>query len=135
MNIPDSPEALFEDLGSRFLKDSDLSKLHPLSQKVARAVFTSLVKGELNDLAFLESMVTLAMIWRDLNGNNGHTMINEFRKSRLKPDLEDIASLIVSSRIDQQLSGILLQLSIIPQMFKEANMDGDDAPYYSFTDD
>lgn len=71
MSIPDTPEALFEQLGetSLHVMYPHFEDLSPRHQKLLRFLHTELTKGQLTDATFLDSLSFITMIWLQFNSN------------------------------------------------------------------
>lgn len=71
MSIPDTPEALFEQLGETSLHVMwpHFDALPVRHQKLLRLLHTELVKGQLSDKTFLDSLTFITMVWINLNAS------------------------------------------------------------------
>ena len=69
MQIPDSPEALFEELADSSIRElyPRYDELEPRNQKLVRLLHTELTKGELCDRTFQQFVGFILVLWRSFN--------------------------------------------------------------------
>lgn len=69
MQIPDSPEALFERLSDSNVREMfpNFDALRPRHRKLVHLLHTELTKGELSDAAFMDSIAFITQLWRCFN--------------------------------------------------------------------
>ncbi len=69
MQIPDSPEALFEHLSDSSVREmfSNYDALRPRHRKLVHLLHTELTKGELSDSAFMDTIAFITLLWRCFN--------------------------------------------------------------------
>lgn len=115
MQIPDTPEALFEQLAEPSLREMfpKYDSLSPRNQKMVRLLHTELTKGELTDRTFLEFVGFTLVLWRSFNYSaicaNQHLIDSE---DEIDTDWVDAATQL--ARLDQFLCGLLSALDAMP---------------------
>jgi hypothetical protein len=69
MQIPDTPEALFEHLSDSNVREmfSNYDALRPRHRKLVHLLHTELTKGELSDASFMDTIVFITQLWRCFN--------------------------------------------------------------------
>lgn len=115
MQIPDSPEALFEALAEPSLRElyPRFDELEPRNQKLIRLLHTELTKGELSDRTFQQFVGFILVLWRSFN--NSVLIANAIRidtEDEIDTDWVDTASHL--ARMDQYLVGLLTTLEPLP---------------------
>ena len=96
MQIPDTPEELFERLSDSSVRDifSNYDELKPRHRKLVHLFHTELTKGNLSDAVFLDSLAFITVLWRCFNA----TAIHQIEK--LIYDNYDIYTAWVQAAID-----------------------------------
>ena len=69
MNIPDTPEQLFEQLGDETIRElfPNFERLSPTQRKIVQVFHTELTKGQLNDETFMETISLSMHLWGYFN--------------------------------------------------------------------
>lgn len=115
MQIPDSPEQLFEELAEPTLRElfPTFDKLEPRNQKLVRLLHTELAKGELSDGSFQQFVGFIVLLWRSFNA--GAMQRNDARLA-METDIEEdwIEAATGLHRMDQFLTGLLAYLNAMP---------------------
>jgi hypothetical protein len=116
MSIPDTPEALFEQLAEPTLRQlfPHYDAMRPRNQKLVRLLHTELTKGQLTDAAFSELVGLMLVLWR--NFNHAALVANQERldsEDEIDTDWVDAASSL--TRLDQYLAGLLAALHALPE--------------------
>ena len=115
MDIPATPEALFEALAEPSLREvfPSYDKLKPRNQKMVKLLHTELTKGELTDAAFLEFVAFIAVLWRQFNGAAlASRQVQIETEDEIDTDWVDAA--LHLSRMDQFLNALLGQMECMP---------------------
>lgn len=96
MQIPDTPEELFERLSDSSVRDifSNYDELKPRHRKLVHLFHTELTKGNLSDSVFLDSLAFITVLWRCFNT----TAIHQIEK--LIDENDDIDTAWVQAAID-----------------------------------
>lgn len=130
MDIPATPEALFEALAEPSLRDvfPSYDKLKPRNQKLVKLLHTELTKGELTDYAFLEFAAFIAVLWRQFNGA-ALAAREEQIETEDEIDTDWVNAAIHLSRMDQFLNALLKQLEAMPGQEGEIGERSCDSQY------
>lgn len=115
MSIPDTPEALFEQLAEPTLRQlfPHYDAMRPRNQKLVRLLHTELTKGQLTDAAFTELVGLLLVLWR--NFNHAALVANQDRLDRADEiDTDWVDAACALTRLDQYLAGLLASLHALP---------------------
>lgn len=69
MQIPDSPEELFEAIASETVRQAfpSFDSLAPFQQKIVHILHTAMIKGELSDLALAHTIYLTTELWSICN--------------------------------------------------------------------
>jgi hypothetical protein len=69
MQIPETPEALFEHLSDSNVREmfANYDSLRPRHRKLVHLFHTELTKGELSDAAFMDTIAFTTLLWRCFN--------------------------------------------------------------------
>ena len=69
MQLPDSPEQLFEALASETVREvfPSFDSLAPFQQKIVHILHTAMIKGELSDLALAHTIYLTTELWSICN--------------------------------------------------------------------
>ena len=115
MSVPDTPEALFEQLAEPTLRQlfPNFDVLQPRNQKLIRLLHTELTKGQLTDAAFTDLVGLLLTLWQ--NFNHAALIANQDRmdaEDEIDTDWVDAACTL--TRLDQHLLGLLNSLRSLP---------------------
>jgi hypothetical protein len=96
MQIPDTPEELFERLSDSSVRDifANYDDLKPRHRKLVHLFHTELTKGNLNDAAFLDSLAFITVLWRCFNATAIHQV------EALIDENDDIDTTWVQAAID-----------------------------------
>lgn len=115
MEIPATPEALFEALGEPTLREvfPQFDQLKPRGQKLIKLLHTELTKGDLCDLTFQELTALVLMAWQGFNGAAFNARQEQI-DSEDEIDTDWVDSAIHLGRIDQFVHGLLTQLHTMP---------------------
>ncbi len=130
MQIPDSPEALFEALAEPSLRElyPRFDHLAPRNQKLIRLLHTELTKGELSDRTFQQFVGFVLVLWRSFN--NSVLLNNAFRlETEDEIDTEWVDSAAHLARMDQFLISLLNQLETLPGVDPDADKSPCDMQY------
>lgn len=117
MNVPDSPEALFEALAEPSLREfyPDFDQLKPRNQKLIRLLHCELTKGELSDATFQEFIGFALVLWRSYNRS-------ALQATQAQIDTEDeidtdwVDAAIALARTEQYITSLLAALDPMPCM-------------------
>jgi hypothetical protein len=115
MDIPATPEALFEALAEPSLREvfPAYDKLKPRNQKMVKLLHTELTKGELSDAAFLEFTAFITVLWRQFNGAALAARQHQIEtEDEIDTDWVDAA--VHLARMDQFLNALLSQMESMP---------------------
>lgn len=76
MQIPDTPEELFERLSDSSVREifANYDELKPRHRKLVHIFHTELTKGGLTDAAFLDSLAFITVLWRCFNATARHNI-------------------------------------------------------------
>jgi hypothetical protein len=121
MDIPATPEALFEALAEPSLREvfPAYDKLKPRNQKMVKLLHTELTKGELSDATFLEFSAFIAVLWRQFNGAALNARQQQIEtEDEIDTDWVDAA--VHLARMDQYLNSLLGLLETMPGQDGEA---------------
>lgn len=123
MDVPESPEALFELLSEPSLRQvfPRYDLLVPRNQKLVRLLHTELTKGELSDRTFTEFVGFVTVLWRSFNSSALQNKLEQFEEAD-EIDDEWLAQLNHLSRTDQFLQGLINYLDSLPGL---EDSDGD----------
>jgi hypothetical protein len=117
MTVPNTPEALFEQLAEPTLRHlfPDFDSLQPVYQKMVRTLHVELTKGQLTDRAFAELTGFILSLWRQwilgaLNSNK------DLLDAEDEIDSEWVDQAIYYARMDQYLIHCISTLSTLPCM-------------------
>lgn len=115
MNIPDTPEALFEALAEPSLRElyPRFDDLRPRNQKLIRLLHTELTKGELSDSTFQQFVGFTIVLWRSFNHSALLSIQNQIGTED-EIDTEWVDSAVQLARMDQYLVNLLVALEPIP---------------------
>jgi len=115
MDVPESPEALFEMLSEPSLRHvfPRYDELVPRNQKLIRLLHTELTKGELTDRTFTEFVGFVTVLWRSFNQSALQAKLDQFAEAD-EIDDEWINQLNHLSRTDQFLTGLVAYLEALP---------------------
>lgn len=115
MDVPESPEALFEMLSEPSLRQvfPRYDELVPRNQKLIRLLHTELTKGELTDRTFTEFVGFVTVLWRSFNQSALQAKLDQFAEAD-EIDDEWINQLNHLSRTDQFLTGLVTYLDALP---------------------
>lgn len=115
MDIPDTPEGLFEALAEPTIRHlfPNFDALLPRNQKLLRLLHTEMTKGELTDTTFQEFLGFTVVLWRSFNqaaleGNE------DLIATEPEIDTDWVDTAIHLARMDQYLHGVLTLLSQLP---------------------
>lgn len=115
MEIPDTPEQLFDQIAEPSLRElfPTFDTLRPFNQKLVRLLHTELIKGELSDATFQDSLIFVVMLWRSFNAG---AMVRNDTQLEMELDIDEtwIQAATAFHRIDQYLSGVLGILETMP---------------------
>lgn len=130
MDIPATPEALFEALAEPSLREvfPSYDKLKPRNQKMVRLLHTELTKGELSDATFLEFSAFIAVLWRQFNGAALNARLHQI-DSEDEIDTDWVDAAIHLARMDQYLNSLLGLLETMPGQDGEAGQRCCDSHY------
>lgn len=69
MQIPETPEALFEQLSDSSVRElfPKYDSLQPRHRKLVHMLYTELTKGELSDASFMDTIALITQLWRCFN--------------------------------------------------------------------
>ena len=69
MQIPDNPEALFDQLSDSSVREifPNYDSLRPRHRKLVHLLHTELTKGELSDASFMDTIAFITVLWRCFN--------------------------------------------------------------------
>lgn len=115
MQIPDTPEALFEALAEPSLRElyPRFDELEPRNQKLVRLLHTELTKGELTDRTFQQFVGFVLVLWRSFN--NSVMVANAVRLDEEDEiDTEWLDAACHLARMDQYLLTLLNSLELLP---------------------
>ena len=121
MDIPATPEALFEALAEPSLREvfPAYDKLKHRNQKMVKLLHTELTKGELSDATFLEFSAFIAVLWRQFNGAALNARQQQIEtEDEIDTDWVDAA--VHLARMDQYLNSLLGLLETMPGQDGEA---------------
>lgn len=115
MDIPATPEALFEALAEPSLRQlfPRFDTLKPRNQKLVRLLHTELTKGELCDSTFMEFIGFILVLWRSFNNaalEARQTLID----TEDEIDTDWVESAIHLARVEQYLTHMLVSLENLP---------------------
>lgn len=115
MDIPATPEALFEALAEPSLRQlfPRFDTLKPRNQKLVRLLHTELTKGELCDSTFMEFIGFILVLWRSFNNaalETRQTLID----TEDEIDTDWVESAIHLARVEQYLTHMLVALENLP---------------------
>jgi hypothetical protein len=115
MQIPDTPEALFEALSEPSLRElyPRFDELEPRNQKLVRLLHTELTKGALTDRTLQQFVGFVLVLWRSFN--NSVMFANAVRldeEDDIDPEWLDTACHL--ARMDQYLLTLLNSLELLP---------------------
>lgn len=130
MQIPDTPEALFEALAEPSLRElyPRFDHLAPRNQKLIRLLHTELTKGELSDRTFQQFVGFVLVLWRSFN--NSVLINNAFRiETEDEIDTEWVDSASHLARMDQFLISLLSQLETLPGVDPDSDKSPCDLQY------
>ena len=115
MDIPATPEALFEALAEPSLREvfPSFDHLKPRNQKMVKLLHTELTKGELTDAAFLEFSAFIAVLWRQFNGAALASRQIQI-ETEDEIDTEWVDAAVHLARMDQFLNSLLGHLESMP---------------------
>ena len=124
MQIPDSPEALFEALADSSIRDlyPRYDELEPRNQKLVRLLHTELTKGELCDRTFQQFVGFVLVLWRSFNTSvllNNAQLID----SEDEIDTEWVDAATHLARMDQYLLNLLVALEPLPGLDSDDDRD------------
>lgn len=130
MDIPATPEALFEALAEPSLRDifPSYDKLKPRNQKLVKLLHTELTKGELTDYALLEFVAFITVLWRQFNGA-ALAAREEQIETEDEIDTAWVDAALHLSRMDQFLNALLKQLEAMPGQDGELGARSCDSQY------
>ena len=116
MQIPDSPEALFEALADSSIRElyPRYDELEPRNQKLVRLLHTELTKGELCDRTFQQFVGFILVLWRSFNTSvllHNAQLID----SEDEIDTEWVDAATHLARMDQYLLNLLVALESLPE--------------------
>jgi hypothetical protein len=115
MQIPDTPEQLFEELAEPTLRElfPTYDQLVPRNQKLIRLLHTELTKGTLSDATFQQFVGFIVLLWRSFNA--GAMQRNDARLDE-QDDIDGdwIEAARGHHRIDQFLTSLLVLLETMP---------------------
>lgn len=128
MDIPATPEALFEALAEPSLRDifPTYDKLKPRNQKLVKLLHTELTKGELTDCALLEFVAFITVLWRQFNGA---ALAAREEQIETEIDTDWVNAALHLSRMDQFLNALLKQLEAMPGQEGEIGARSCDSQY------
>jgi hypothetical protein len=115
MQVPDTPEGLFEQLAESSLREvyPSYDVLKPRHQKLIRVLHTELTKGELSDMAFADMVCFILSLWRSFN--SGAAEANRDRiEAEDEIDTEWITATDHYARLDQYLNTLLTLTRELP---------------------
>lgn len=115
MQIPDTPEALFEALADSSLREMypRYDELEPRNQKLIRLLHTELTKGELCDRTFQQFVGFVLVLWRSFN--QSVLISNAVRiETEDEIDTEWVDAATHLARLDQYLISLLVALEALP---------------------
>ncbi len=115
MDIPETPEALFEALAEPSLRQvyPRFDDLKPRNQKLIRLLHTELTKGELTDLSFMEFVGFVIVLWRSFNNTALSACLKQI-ESEDEIDTDWVDSALHLSRMDQYLVSLIHALEPLP---------------------
>jgi hypothetical protein len=124
MQIPDSPEALFEALADSSIRElyPRYDELEPRNQKLVRLLHTELTKGELCDRTFQQFVGFVLVLWRSFNTSvllNNAQLID----SEDEIDTEWVDAATHLARMDQYLLNLLVALEPLPGLDSDDDRD------------
>lgn len=123
MQIPDTPEQLFEELSEPTLRQlfPAFDKMSAAGQKLIRLLHTELTKGELGDDTFHQLVTLTVLTWRTFN--RGALSRNDRRLfSQEDIDEEWILEGEALHRMDQYLAAVLAVMSSMPTEDDETSL-------------
>lgn len=96
MQIPDTPEELFERLSDNSVREifANYDDLKPRHRKLVHLFHTELTKGKLTDAAFLDSLAFITVLWRCFNATA------MYHVEQLIEESDDIDTAWVQAAID-----------------------------------
>lgn len=96
MQIPDTPEALFEHLSDSHVREmfSNYDSLRPHHRKLVHLFHTELTKGKLSDASFMDSIAFITQLWRCFNRTACLQM------ERLLEDNDELETQWINSALD-----------------------------------
>ena len=130
MDIPATPEALFEALAEPSLREvfPAFDRLKPRNQKLVKLLHTELTKGELTDHTLLEFVAFIAVLWRQFNGAALQSRQEQIEvEDEIDTDWVDAA--VHLARMDQFLNALLRQLESMPGQDGEIGERSCDSQY------
>lgn len=124
MQIPDSPEALFEALADSSIRElyPRYDELEPRNQKLVRLLHTELTKGELCDRTFQQFVGFVLVLWRSFNTSvllHNAQLID----SEDEIDTEWVDAATHLARMDQYLLNLLVALEPLPGLDSDDDRD------------
>jgi hypothetical protein len=124
MQIPDSPEALFEALADSSIRElyPRYDELEPRNQKLVRLLHTELTKGELCDRTFQQFVGFILVLWRSFNTSvllHNAQLID----SEDEIDTEWVDAATHLARMDQYLLNLLVALEPLPGLDSDDDRD------------
>jgi len=96
MQMPDTPEALFEQLSDSYVREmfSNYDSLLPHHRKLVHLFHTELTKGKLSDASFMNSIAFITQLWRCFNRTACAQM------ERLLEDHDELETQWINSALD-----------------------------------
>lgn len=115
MQIPDTPEQLFELLAEPTLRDlfPTFDELSSPNQKLVRLLHTELAKGTLSDGTFQEFLGFVLLLWRSFNAGAMARMDHDL-ETHDDIDADWIPAATAFHRMDQYLTSLLALLDAMP---------------------
>jgi hypothetical protein len=127
MQIPHTPEALFEQISDSTVRDlfANYDDLKPRHRKLVHILHTELTKGELSDATFADCLVFITTLWRCFN-NTAAAHINRLIEDSDEIDSEWILTALDYARLSQFINACLHLYDAAP----DPTEDEDDTTYH-----
>jgi hypothetical protein len=123
MQIPDTPEALFEQLSDHTVHElfSNYDNLKPRHRKLVHLLHTELTKGELSDAAFMDCIGFITLLWRCFN-NTAVTQAQRLLNDNDELDTAWINCALDTARVAQFIEACLNLYDSAPDL---TELDGE----------
>jgi hypothetical protein len=117
MNIPDTPEQLFEQLGDETIRElfPNFDSLSSTQRKIVQVFHTELTKGQLNDETFMETISLSTHLWGYFNRAACLQLLDLVESNRDEVSIECVNSHTAAARVNQFIDACLNLYDAVPE--------------------